>query len=68
MLPIPKKQKSQKTEVDSQREALIAALRAEVEIQERCGQFNTVHHEMLNRLLGENPEPVSVVEETKEIE
>lgn len=43
---------------DSQRKALIAALQAEVEIQERNGQMNTVHHEMLRNLLKDEPKPV----------
>ena len=43
-------------QIDTNRETLIAALKAEVERQEQTGQFSTVHHDMLNALLkGDKP-------------
>jgi len=39
-----------------ERKAQIAALQAEIEAQERSGQFHTVHHEMLRNLLAAESE------------
>lgn len=59
MLPLQNKEMTE-------REKLIANLKAEIEVQERRGHFDTPHHDMLKQLLQADKKSSKVKEETKE--